>query len=406
MNIIKSTEKYIDGAGRAVFNLSEELLMSEIGGYTGYGISVVLYDNSGTLTDSASAADITVSNTDVEVIDATGLNIYPGFVDAHNHLGISDEKLGIAGNDNNETTNPITPGLRAIDAINPMDSDFHCALSVGVTTVMTGPGSANPIGGQFACIKTDGRRVDDMIIKAPAAMKIAFGENPKNNYGNNGETPITRMAIAAMIREELQNALDYYKSKQNSTQNFKKDLHYEPYMPLFSHDMPLKAHAHRLDDILTAIRIAKEFGLQITLDHCTEGHLDAEHIADSGFPAIIGPTLSSRTKFELKNSDFKTPGILSKAGVRVAITTDHPVTRIQYLPLCAGLAAKEGLGRENALRAITIDAAIISGVSDRVGSIEVGKDADLVIYDGDPLEIAGNAMCTIVSGKVAVNSIC
>jgi len=350
------------------------------------------------------ASGIPAPKAETEVIDARGLNIYPGFVDAHSHLGISDEKAGLAGTDNNETTNPITPGLRAIDAINPLDGAFHCALGVGVTTVLTGPGSSNPIGGQFACIKTSGRRIDDMVIKAPAAMKIAFGENPKNNYGSNNKTPITRMAIASMIRGELENARDYCNAKDKSGKDFKKDLRYEPYVPLFSREMPLKAHCHRLDDILTAIRIAKEFGLLMTLDHCTEGHLGAEYIAESGFPAIVGPTMSSRTKLEVENLDFKTSGILSKAGVRVAITADHPVTRIQYLPLCAGLAAKAGLGKENALRAITIDAAIICGVSDRIGSIVAGKDADLVIYDGDPLEIAGSAVCTIVSGKVAMNN--
>jgi len=349
--------------------------------------------------------NISAPDTAAEIIDAKGLNVYPGFVDAHSHLGISDEKSGIAGNDNNETTNPITPGLRAIDAINPLDSAFHCAVSVGVTTVMSGPGSSNPIGGQFACIKTVGKRVEDIVIKAPSAMKIAFGENPKKNYGKNGKTPVTRMGIASMIREELENASYYYKSRQNAGKDFKKDLRYEPYLPLFSHDMPLKAHVHRLDDIFTAIRIAEEFGLLMTLDHCTEGHLGAEQIAESGFPAIIGPTLSSRSKLETENLDFKTSGVLSKAGVRVAITADHPVTRIQYLPLCAGLAAKAGLGKEKALRAITIDAAVICGVSDRVGSIEVGKDADLVIYDGDPLEIMGSAVCTIVNGNTAMNKI-
>lgn len=351
------------------------------------------------------ARDISVSNDDVKIIDATGFNIYPGFVEAHSHIGISEEKIGIAGDDCNESTNPITPSMRAIDAINPMDSAFHSALSVGITTVMTGPGSANPIGGQFACIKTDGRRLDDMIIKAPAAMKIALGENPKSTYGDNGNTPITRMGIASLIREELQGASEYFNLKQQSNDDFKIGYRYEPYVPLFLHEMPLKAHAHRLDDIFTAIRIAEEFNLLLTLDHCTEGHLDAELIAESGFPAIVGPSLSSRSKLEIENADFKTPGILSKAGIRVAITTDHPVTRIQYLPICAGLAAKEGLGKENALRAITIDAAIICGVSDRVGSIAVGKDADLVIYDGDPLEIMGSAVSTIVNGKVVMNKL-
>lgn len=351
------------------------------------------------------ASNISLKNQKVEIIDATGYDIYPGFIDAHSHIGIAEEKVGEDGNDCNEATNPITPGLRAIDAINPMDSAFHSALAVGITTVMVGPGSSNVIGGQFACIKTDGRCIDDMIIKSPAAMKIAFGENPKKTYGNNGNTPITRMGIASMIREELQSAMDYYNLKSQGGDDFEIDYNYEPYLPLFSHEIPLKAHVHRLDDIFTAIRIANEFDLLLTLDHCTEGHLDAEKISLSGYPAIVGPSLASRSKLEVENADFKTPGILKKAGVCVAITTDHPVTRIQYLPLCAGLAAKEGLGKENALRAITIDAAAILGISDRVGSIEIGKDADLAIYEGDPLEISGKPVCTIISGKVALNKI-
>jgi len=337
-------------------------------------------------------------------IDAGGLDIYPGFIDAHSHIGIMEDKIGQAGDDCNESTNPVTPQLRAIDAINPMDSAFHNAISVGITAVMAGPGSANPIGGQFACIKTYGRRIDDMILKAPAAMKVAFGENPKNTYGTNGNMPLTRMAIASLIREELQNARDYYYQKINADSgSFQPVYAYEPYIPLFEHKMPMKAHAHRLDDILTAIRIAKEFNLLLTLDHCTEGHLAPDLIASSGFPAIVGPSLSSRSKLEVENADFKTVGILQKAGVRVAITTDHPVSRIQYLPLCAGIAAKEGLGREAALRAITIDAAVIAGIADRVGSIAPGKDADLVFYDGDPLEISGTAVCTMINGEMVMD---
>ena len=341
---------------------------------------------------------------DLKTIDARGLNIYPGFIDAHSHIGIMEDKIGKAGDDCNESTNPVTPRLRAIDAINPLDSAFHNALSVGVTSVMAGPGSANPIGGQFACIKTYGRRIDEMIIKAPAAIKMAFGENPKNTYGSNGNMPLTRMAIASLIREELQNAKDYYCLKKNTNAgDFQIDYAYEPYLPLFEHKIPMKAHVHRLDDIFTAIRIAEEFSIMLTLDHCTEGHLEAERIAAAGFPAIVGPSLASRSKLEVENSDFKTVGILQKAGVRVAITTDHPVSRIQYLPLCAGLAAKEGLGRDAALRAITIDAAIIAGISERVGSIVPGKDADLVLYDGDPLEISGTAVCTIINSNVVMD---
>lgn len=342
-----------------------------------------------------------------QIINARGLHVYPGFIDAHSHIGISEEKVGTDGDDCNESTNPVTPSLRAIDAINPMDSAFHNAISAGITAVLTGPGSSNPIGGQFACIKTDGRRIDVMLMKEPAAMKVAFGENPKKTYGTNGDMPVTRMGTAYLIRHELLKARDYYNMKLSAGKDggFSIDYNYESYLPLFSKEMPLKAHVHRLDDIFTAIRIAQEFKLNLTLDHCTEGHLAADMIASSGYPAIVGPSLSSRNKQEIENEDFKTAGILHKAGVRVAITTDHPVSRIQYLPLCAGIAAKEGLGKYQALRAITIDAAIIAQAADRVGSLEVGKDADMALFEGDPLEISGTALCTIVSGKITMNKL-
>lgn len=343
-------------------------------------------------------ADKITADSNMEIIDAKGLNVFPGFIDAHSHIGISEEKVSVLGDSCNEGTNPVTPTMRAIDAINPMDSAFHNALAVGITGVMAGPGSANAIGGQFAFIKTYGRCMDDMIVLAPAAIKIAFGENPITNYGTNGNMPATRMAIASLIREELHKAKQYYETPEKSLQD--TDYTMECYRELFEGKIPLKAHAHRVDDIFTAIRIAKEFGLKLTLDHCTEGHLVAEKIAESGFPAIVGPSLSSRSKYEVRELDFKTPGVLKKAGVTVAITCDHPVTRIQYLPLCAGIAAKEGLGEMGALRAITIDAAKIAGVDERLGSLKEGKDADIVIYEGNPLEIKGTALFTIVDGKV------
>ena len=343
-------------------------------------------------------ADKITADSNMEIIDAKGLNVFPGFIDAHSHIGISEEKVSVLGDSCNEGTNPVTPTMRAIDAINPMDSAFHNALAVGITGVMAGPGSANAIGGQFAFIKTYGRCMDDMIVLAPAAIKIAFGENPITNYGTNGNMPATRMAIASLIREELHKAKQYFETPEKSLQD--TDYTMECYRELFEGKIPLKAHAHRVDDIFTAIRIAKEFGLKLTLDHCTEGHLVAEKIAESGFPAIVGPSLSSRSKYEVRELDFKTPGVLKKVGVTVAITCDHPVTRIQYLPLCAGIAAKEGLGEMGALRAITIDAAKIAGVDERLGSLKEGKDADIVIYEGNPLEIKGTALFTIVDGKV------
>ena len=332
-----------------------------------------------------------------EQVDARGLHVFPGFIDAHSHIGISEEKAGKEGDDCNEGTNPLTPCLRAIDAINPMDSAFHNALAAGITGAMVGPGSANAIGGQFAFIKTSGRRVDDMIVLAPAAIKVAFGENPKTNYGVNGNMPSTRMGIASLIREELFLAREYFDAEKNG--GVQKTFGMECYRPLFEGKIPLKAHVHRTDDIFTAIRIAREFGVGLTLDHCTEGHLIADAVAESGFPAIVGPSLASRSKNEVNNSDFKTAGVLAKAGVLVALTTDHPVSRIQYLPLCAALAAKEGLGEEEALRAITLNAARICRVDKRLGSLRAGKDADIVLLDGSPLRIATSVQMTLIDGQ-------
>ncbi len=332
----------------------------------------------------------------MEIINAQGMRVFPGFIDAHSHIGILEEKTSKQGDDCNEGTNPLTPCLRAIDAINPMDSAFHNALAAGVTGAMVGPGSANAIGGQFAFIKTEGRCIDEMIVLAPAAIKIAFGENPKMNYGVNGNMPSTRMGIASLIREELFLARQYFDEGGEKQKSFNMEC----YKELFEGKIPLKAHAHRTDDIFTAIRIAREFGLGLTLDHCTEGHLIAKEIAESGYPAIIGPSLASRNKNEVSLSDFKTAGILQKAGVLIALTTDHPVSRIQYLPLCAALAAKEGLSEWEALRAITIDAARICRVDERLGSLKTGKDADLVIFDGSPLEIASTLYATVIGGRI------
>ena len=337
-----------------------------------------------------------ISRTDrMQVIDASGLRVYPGFIDAHSHIGISEEKKTGQGDECNENTNPITPCMRAIDAVHPMDSAFHNALATGITGVMVGPGSSNPIGGQFAFLKTHGRCIDEMVVLAPSAIKVAFGENPMSCYGMNGNMPSTRMGIASLIREELYQARQYFDAG-----NIQPSFSYECYRDLFEGRIPLKAHVHRTDDIFTAIRIAKEFGLNLTLDHCTEGHLIAGKIAESGYPAIVGPSLASRSKDEVSLSDFKTPGILQKAGVMVALTTDHPVSRIQYLSLCAGLAAKEGMGEWGALRAITIDAARICRVDHRLGSLKEGKDADLVLYDGNPLEIASSVSMTIINGEI------
>lgn len=333
---------------------------------------------------------------DCERMDVNRQHIYPGFIEAHCHMGITEEKKGKEGDDCNEMVHPITPMLRAIDAINTMDAAFHDAVRAGITAAMIGPGSANVVGGQFAVVKTSGRRVDDLIVKTPAAMKVAFGENPKMNYDNIGISPVTRMGVAGLLRQELTKACQYYKKRGQ----IEPDFHYEAWVPVLEKKIPLKAHVHRVDDIFTAIRIAKEFDLCMTLDHCSEGHLIAEELAAEGFPAIVGPDLASRNKIEVQNMAFKTAGVLARAGVLVAITTDHPVSLIQSLPLCAGLSVKAGLSMQEGLRAITINAARICGVADRMGSVEVGKDADFAIFDGNPMEVFTNTLLTVIDGKI------
>ena len=338
-----------------------------------------------------------------KVIDATGCLVMPGLIEAHCHIGIKEERKGFEGDDCNEVSQPVTPYLKALDGINPMDSAFHNALSAGITGAMVGPGSSNVVGGQFVFIKTYGRSIDKMIVLEPAAMKIAFGENIKINYNKNNMMPTTRMSIGAMLREELFDVQQYFEKKNNDKEAgnaFDLEFRKECWLPILNREIPLKAHVHRADDILTAIRIAKLFNLRLTLDHCTEGHLIAKEIKESGFPAIVGPSLATRNKIETQNADFKTAGILHKEGIKVAITTDHPVTRIQDLPICAGFAAREGLGIEEGLKAITINAAEICNVSHRVGSIEVGKDADIAIFDGNPMEVFTRTMYTIINGEI------
>ena len=341
----------------------------------------------------------------VEILNVSGCYVIPGIIESHCHIGITEERKGKEGDDSNECCSPVTPYLRAIDAINPLDAAFHQALRAGITSVMVGPGSSNAVGGQFLFMKTWGSRcIDDLIVKHPAAMKIALGENPKTLYGGKDMIPSTRMSIAALIRKELFKAQQYKKKKEEALKDnrpFEEDFELECYLPVLRREIPLKSHVHRTDDILTAIRIAQEFQVDITLDHCTEGHLIAEKIKESGFPCIVGPDLASRSKIEVENMAFKTVGILNKAGIKVAITTDHPVSLIQTLPLCAGLAAKNGLGIPAALLAITHNAADICRVSDRIGSLEIGKDADIAIFDGNPMELFTNCLYTIVDGSIA-----
>ncbi len=341
-----------------------------------------------------------------EVIDAKGCYTLPGFIDAHCHVGMWEDGVGFEGDDGNEMTDPVTPHLRAIDAVYHADRAFVEAREGGVTTVVTGPGSANVIGGQFAALKTYGRSVEDMLLKEPVAMKVAFGENPKTVYHEKRQSPMTRMATAAILRESLMKAREYkhmlddYERDSEEHDKPDYDMKLEALLKVLNGEIPVKAHAHRADDILTALRIAKEFGLKITIEHCTEGHLITDILFEENAYAITGPFMTDRSKIELKNQSVKAPGILSKAGIKTAIMTDHPCTPVQYLPLCAAVAVKEGMDEYEALKAITINAAEITGIEDRVGSLAVGKDADIIIMDGPPLELKSKVLYTIINGQV------
>lgn len=345
---------------------------------------------------------------DAKVIDATGCLVTPGFIDAHCHIGIDEEGMRWEGNDCNEYSSPVPPEMRSIDGINPRDEAFHLALEGGVTTATTGPGSANVLGGTFVALKLDGNCIDDMIVKYPVAMKIAFGENPKGCYGQNGhKEPVTRMAVAALLREQLFKAKRYAAeidaAEKDPTKTRPFDMQLEALLPVIRKQIPLKAHAHRADDILTALRIAREFDLDITLDHCTEGHLIVDQLVKAGKPVLVGPSFGSKSKIELREKTFETAGILDRAGLEVCIITDAPVIPLYYLPLCAGLAVKAGMKEESAWRAITINPAHVVGIADRVGSLEVGKDADIAIFEGNPLrDIQCRTKAVFVGGKQVV----
>lgn len=350
-----------------------------------------------------------LSYSDAEVRDVTGMTVMPGIVDPHCHIGMWEDAMGFEGADGNECTNPITPELRAIDAINPYDRCFEEAAAGGVTTCVTGPGSANVIGGQFVAIKTYGDSVDDMVLRFPVAVKAAFGENPKRVYNGKNQTPSTRMATAALMRKALIEAQEYNekleKGKADPEKMPERNLGKEILARVIRRELPMKIHAHRADDILTAIRICREFKLRYTLDHCTEGYLITdklkEALGEDCEGIIVGPLLTDRSKIELKNLSFKAPKVLEQAGIEYAMMTDHPVTPEQYLPICTAVAVREGASEEGALKAITINAAKITGIADRVGSIEVGKDADIAVFSGHPFDFRSRCVLTLVNGKVA-----
>ena len=339
---------------------------------------------------------------DIESFNAKNCNIYPGLVDAHSHLGVSGTGIGFEGSDYNEINDINSPQMRAIDSINPFDPYLKIAAKAGVTTVATGSGSANALGGTWLAMKTVGICVDDMIVKDPIAIKCAFGENPKNVYRNKGN--YARMSTAAHLREMLFKANDYLARKKKAKGDIRKepdfDYKLESLIPVLEKKIPLKAHAHQANDILTAIRIAKEFDLKMTLEHVTEGHLIAEEIAKYNYPLAVGPTFTSASKFELRNKSWITAGMLSKLGCQVSLISDHPFSLQEYLPIYATLAIKDGMDEYEALKAITINPAKHIGCDKRVGSLKKGKDADIIVYEGDIFDISSNIKAVFINGEI------
>ena len=340
-----------------------------------------------------------------EEIDVKGLTVTPGLIDAHTHIGLFGDSLGFEGADANEDSDPITPHLRAIDGINPQDRMFEEARKAGVTSVVTGPGSANAIGGQFAAIKTAGVCVDDMIIKAPCAMKMALGENPKTVYNEKSQTPMTRMGTLALIRETLYKAKNYKddlkKYYEDTEENDKPefDMRLEAMLPVINKEIPVNIHAHRADDICSGIRLAKEFDIDITIEHCSDGDIIADILQRENIAVNLGPTLTDRSKPELKNLSFDTYKNLSGRGLSVAIITDHPEITQDNLPLCAAMAVSKGMDEEQAFNAITINAARNCKIQERVGSLEIGKDADICVFSDSPVKFGAVFKMTFIDGK-------
>ena len=336
---------------------------------------------------------------EAQVIDVEGRIVTPGFIDAHTHIGIDEEIHQPIGDDCNEMTEPNTAELRAMDAINYRDLSFQDAVKAGITTVMITPGSANVFGGLVAVMKTAGRTYKEMLLNGEAGLKMAFGENPKRVYGEKDKTPSTRMATMAIARQGFYEAKEYLK-KSEEDREF--SLQTEHIAKALDGGIPVRAHAHRADDIMTAIRLRDKFHLDLVVEHCTDGHLIVDELKEAGVPVAVGPSLSNRAKVEMENVTFRTPGVLASAGIDVAIITDAPCTPIQYLPICAGMAMREGMTEEDAFKALTIEPAKILKVDDRLGSLTAGKDADVVVWNNHPMEIMGRPEMVFVSGKQIV----
>jgi imidazolonepropionase-like amidohydrolase len=363
------------------------------------GGTVVISD--GRITAVGADADTPVPE-GATVVDASGKWVLPGFVEAHGHIGIDEEGVGWAGDDTNEMTDPNGARMRALDAINPADRGFVDALSGGVTSSVVKPGSGNPIGGQTVAVKCWGRSMEDRLIKQPASVKSALGENPKRVYGKKDQIPSTRQGVAAVIRDAFTKAQDYKAKRDHAASEgtpFDRDNTLEVLTRVLDRELPWCQHTHRADDIHTAMRLADEFGYRLIINHCTEGHLLADEIAARGIPVITGPLMTSRSKVEVKNKTLANPGILDRAGVKVALTTDHPVVPIEFLVHQATLCVKEGMAPESAIRALTVNPAEIMGISDRVGSLKPGLDGDVVVWSGDPLDVMSRALRVFVEGR-------
>lgn len=345
---------------------------------------------------------------EAQILDAKGGYVLPGLIDAHCHIGIYETAIGFPGDDGNETSDPVTPQIRALDGIYPLDPEYGVAVRSGVTTVATGPGSSNPIAGQFVAMKTWGRTMNEMVLKAPLAMKVAFGENPKNCFGKGNRMPVTRMATAALVRDALYRAKEYVDKKDRAAGDPAKlppfDLKLEALEPVIRREIPLKAHCHRADDIMTVLRITEELDLDVTLDHCTEGYMIADEIAKSGRPAILGPIGGFPQKPEVQNQSLEAAGILYRAGVKVAMMTDLPGNHLWYLPMAVGMCVGAGFPEEEGFKSITINAAEILGLQDRLGSLEPGKDADVAIFNGNPIrDLWCHCVATVMDGEIRHN---
>ena len=338
------------------------------------------------------AKDITIPS-NYQTIDGNGITITPGLIDVHTHLGVSEEGVGKEGADFNETSNPTTPEVRAIDGINPREYGFQVARESGITTVQVMPGSANVIGGEMSVLKTTGSIIDEMVIRSTSGMKAATGENPKIFHGSRGKMPTTRMGVAATLRQKL------FEAKYYSNNNASFDLGLEQLAKVINKDIPLRVHAHRADDILTVLRLKREFDIDVTIEHCTEGHFIADYIASHDVMVSVGPTMSTRSKVELKDKDWQTIKTLTDVGISCSITTDHPVVGIEYLLTSAVHAIKNGLTEQQALKTITSNAAKHLGVDDRVGSLETGKDADFLLWDGNPFDLQTSLLDVYIDGS-------